>query len=219
MSRDRIRLALVFVLLLAVVLMVVFSLQTRRQAAPSPTVDVAGVQTRAVRAFIGELTGTALAEPTQTATDTPVPTTAAASSEATASTSSASPTPSCYRLKFLQDVTIPDNTILTPAQVFTKTWQVQNSGLCAWRPGFQLILIGGAPMGGSPYVLPVTANPGAKLELSVKMVAPTNQTGIIQGTWRMSDQGGNLFGDSLTVVIVIGVSPGSGSTVAPTATP
>src|SRR5512143_4176374 len=140
--------------------------------------------------------------PTSTETFTPEPATE------TASTASISPTPSCYRLKYLQDVSIPDNTIMTPAQVFTKTWQVQNTGLCAWRTGFKLVLIGGDAMGGSPYVLPATANPGAKVELSVKMVAPTNQTGIVQGTWRMSDENGNLFGDALTVVIVVGGGTG-----------
>jgi hypothetical protein len=108
---------------------------------------------------------------------------------------------------------------MTPAQVFTKTWQVQNSGLCTWRTGFKLILIGGDAMGGSPYALPAPANPGAKVELSVKMAAPTNQTGIVQGTWRMSDENGNQFGDALTVVIVIGNGTGAPPTKAASPTP
>ncbi len=224
MFRDRTRLALALVLLLALVLTVVFSVRGNIQAPPSPTVDLGAVQTQAVSTFASGLTSTVEALPTSTSSSTPEPATAAATETAVTGTAataatSVSPTPSCYRLKFLQDVTIPDNTPMTPAQVFTKTWQVQNTGLCAWRTGFKLVLIGGDAMGGSPYVLPATANPGAKVELSVKMVAPTNQTGIVQGTWRMSDENGNLFGDTLTVVIVVGNGTGAAPTSAPTATP
>lgn len=215
MLRDRTRLALIVVLLLASVLTVIFSARRGQDTAlPSATpVNIGQVQTQAVHTYAQGLTSTARALPTSTPTDTPEAITEEASTASTAAPASVSPTPSCYRLKFLQDVTIPDNTIMTPAQVFTKTWQVQNTGLCAWRAGFQLVLIGGLAMGGSPYVLPASANPGAKLEVSIKMVAPTNQTGILQGTWRMTDDGGNQFGDALTVVIVVG----SGTAAAPTA--
>ncbi len=217
MLHDRTRLALLIVLAIAIVLAVVFSVRGLRQAAVTPTVDLGSVKTEAVGTFAGGLTSTAVAAPTGTASATPMPPsetpteTASAATTGTASTA-VSATPSCYRLKYLQDVTIPDNSIMTPAQVFTKTWQVQNSGLCAWRPGFKLILVGGNAMGGSPYVLPGVVNPGSKVELAVKMVAPTNETGLIQGTWRMTDDGGNQFGDALTVVIVIG----NGSPIAPT---
>jgi cytoskeletal protein RodZ len=225
MFRDRTRLALVLVLLLAVGLAVVFSVRGNIQAPPpSPTDDLGAVQTHAVSTFASGLTATVQAIPSSTSTATSEPVTEAATATAgtgTAATAATqgTPTPSCYRLKFLQDVTIPDNTAMTPAQVFTKTWQVQNTGLCAWRTGFKLVLIGGDAMGGSPYVLPATTNPGAKVELSVKMAAPTNQTGIVQGTWRMSDDNGGLFGDALTVVIVVGNGTGAAPTSPATANP
>ncbi len=219
MWQDRSRLVLVAVLLVALVLTVVFSVRGALQTPPpTPTaVNISQIQTKAVLNFANGLTSTAQALPTGTATDTPEAATQAAS--ATGSTAAVSPTPSCYRLKFQQDVSIPDNTLMTPAQVFTKTWQVQNSGLCAWRPGFKMILVGGNAMGGSPYMLPSTVNPGSKVEISIKMVAPTNQTGIIQGTWRMTDDAGNQFGDALTAVIVIANTTGVPTTVGSTATP
>ena len=74
-------------------------------------------------------------------------------------------------------------------------------------------------MGGSPYVLPTAVNPGGKVLLSVKMAAPTNQTGIVQGTWRMTDDGGNQFGDPLTVVIVVGSGTAVPPITAATSTP
>lgn len=223
MWHDRTRLALLAILLLALAFTVVLSVRglDKPAAIPTPTsIDIGQIQTEAVLGFANGLTSTALALPTSTATDTPEPAASAAESTAsTASTASISPTPSCYRLKFLQDLTIPDNTLMTPAQVFTKTWQVQNSGLCAWKSGFKLVLIGGLAMGGSPFTLDATVTPGSKIQLSVKMVAPTNQTGIIQGTWRMTDDNGNQFGDALTCVIVVPNTTGAPPTFAATSTP
>jgi hypothetical protein len=215
MLQDKTRMIIAAVLLIAVVIAIVVSTRVPRAPSPEPTVDVSGIQTRAVSTFAQSLTGTAAAIPTSTSTDTPEPQGTVVASE----TSALSPTPSCYRLKFIHDVTIPDNTPMGPADVFTKTWQVQNIGLCAWRPGFKLVLVGGVAMGGSPFTLEATVNPGVKIEVSVKMVAPTNQTGTVQGTWRMTDENGAYFGDALTVVIVVGNGTESAPTPAPTGTP
>ncbi len=214
MLNNKTRLAIVAVLLLALVMIFLLNLRGRPQAAPIPTVNLNRVKTEAVATFVSELTATAQALPTSTTTSTPPPTSTQAGTDAV------SPTPSCYRLLFVKDVTIPDNTPMTPAQVFTKTWLVENSGICAWRPGFKLVLIGGVAMGGSPFTLVQTTNPGDRIEISIKMVAPTDQTGITQGTWRMSDENGTFFGEALTVVIDLGgTSTGTPSTPEATATP
>ena len=214
MLQNKTRLAIVAVLLLALAMIFLFNLRGTQQTALTPTIDVNHVRTEAVSVFISELTGTAQANPTSTLTSTVSPTSTLQGTE------SVSPTPSCYRLLYVRDVTIPDNTPMTPAQVFTKTWLVENSGLCAWRPGFKLVLVGGVAMGGSPFTLVQTANPGDRIEISVKMAAPTNQTGINQGTWRMSDENGTLFGDALTVIIDIGgTRTGTPPTTEATTTP
>ena len=215
MMQDRTRLVLMAVLILGLALIVVLSVRSLNHVVPpSPTVDVSNVQTQAVRIFAQGLTSTAKALPTSTATAVATDTPAEAVT-GTAATDSLSPTPSCYRMKFVRDVTIPDNTPMTPAQVFTKTWQVENNGICAWRVGFKLILIGGLAMGASPFTLASSVNPGGRVQISIKMVAPTNQTGIVQGTWRMSDDKGVQFGESLWVTIVVG---GGATSPAPTAT-
>jgi hypothetical protein len=126
---------------------------------------------------------------------------------------SQSGTPNCLGLRFIRDVTIPDNTEMTPAEVFTKTWLVENSGTCPWEPGFQVVLIGGLAMGGSPFRVARTVGPGGEIQVSIKMAAPTNQTGVVQGTWKMADADGAPFGDFLSVVIVV-----SGPTRIPQAT-
>ena len=214
MIQNKTRLAIVVVLLLAVLITVLFSIRAVKQTNSIPTLNVNQVRTEAVATFASGLTGTADAIPSNTSTNTPSPT------PTLIGTPALSPTPTCYRLKFAGDITIPDNTQMNPADVFTKTWRVQNTGLCAWRPGFNLVLVGGDAMGGSPYTLTQTTNPGDRIELSVKMVAPTNQTGVITGAWRMTDDNGTFFGDTLTVVINIGgQSPGTPQSTTATPTP
>jgi len=204
------------VLLVALVLAVVFSLRGTRETPPAPTVDIGRVQTKAVSTFAQGLTSTAQALPTSTETATPELATEAAS---TASTASVSPTPSCYGLRFVKDVTIPDNTRMTPAQVFAKTWLVENTGTCAWQPGFKVILIGGVAMGGSPFTLIQTVGPGGRIQIAIKMAAPTNQTGTVQGTWSMSDLDGKVFGEPMWVTIDVGSGTAAPPTAGATATP
>jgi hypothetical protein len=188
----------------------------------TPTVNPDAIRTEAVGTYASSLTETALAVPTATLTLTPSPTnTAPAVSTAFTATSSAV---ACYRLLYVADVTIPDNTQMVAGQTFTKTWRVQNTGGCAWAPGFKFSLVGGDAMGGQALTLTQPVASGATTEISVAMVAPTGKTGTIQGTWRMADANGALFGESLTVVIVIGgaataiATTGTGSTAAPTST-
>ncbi len=189
---------------------------------PAPTQNVDAVRTESVATFAAGLTETASALPTATATDTEAPTVAStASTPATAGpspTGGPSPTPACLGLRYVRDVTIPDNTPMTPAQVFTKSWLVENSGTCPWQAGFQVVLIGGEAMGGSPFPVVQNTSPGGRIQISIKMVAPTNQTGIVQGTWKMADLTGKTFGDYLSVVIVVGTGTGLPPTTLPTAT-
>ena len=67
-------------------------------------------------------------------------------------------------------------------------------------------------MGGSPFKVAQTVGPGGSIQVSIKMAAPTNIKGTVQGTWKMADDSGQTFGDYLSVVIVIG-----GQTQSPTA--
>lgn len=205
MLTPRLRL-LIALLLLAFLgaLAAILGIAGQPPAAP-PTLALAQVQTEAVQAFIAELTASA-----------PNPKSPGVPSAVSTPTAGTTPsgTPTCLGLRFLRDVTIPDNTEMTPAEVFTKTWLVQNSGTCTWKPGFRVVLIGGTAMGGSPFKVAQTVGPGGSIQISIKMVAPTNQTGVVQGTWKMTDENAEQFGDYLSVVIVI-----SGQSGAVTASP
>lgn len=196
----------------------------------TPTVNVELVRTQAVLTYQVELTQTALANPTSTPSPTESPTSAptlafptAGSPVASATTSlvTGGQSSSCYGLSYVKDVTIPDNTDVTPGQSFTKTWQVSNTGTCAWESGFKFNVVGGDAMGGSAVTLNQRVEPGSLYEFSVPMVAPTNKSGEVKGTWRLSDANGNFFGDGVYVLVdVTGTAPTTTTepTTAPTAT-
>lgn len=196
------RAAIIIIMLLALLSLVFLGLRALYPVAPAESVDISNVQTNAVSTFAAGLTQSASAAPTSSATNTLPP------SVVTPVVTSGTRTPVCLALHFVRDVTIPDNTEMTPAQVFTKTWLVENSGTCLWKPGYQVILIGGFAMGGSPFRVAQEVGPGGTIQISIKMVSPTNQTGVVQGTWKIADDKGEAFGDTLWVVIdVVGGTP------------
>jgi hypothetical protein len=129
-------------------------------------------------------------------------------------------TASCYGLSFVSDVSIPDNTPVTPGQAFTKTWKVKNAGSCAWDAGFKFAFVTGEALGGTTFTLPASVAAGAVTDISVAMTAPT-KTGTIRGDWRMSTAGGQFFGDQVYVQVVVGggvAATNTGSAAAATAT-
>ena len=222
------------VTLLALLVALVLSACGGSNVDATPTLSVELIQTQAVLTYQAQLTQTALANPTSTPAPTESPTPAATLSAPTATSPVAiGTTPvtgtggssTCYNLSFVDDVTIPDGTQMTPGQSFTKTWRVSNTGTCAWDAGFTWNIVAGEAMGGVAVTLNQRIEPGRQYEFSVPMVAPTNQTGIIRGTWRLSDANGNFFGDAPWVEINVGGSAptstgaaATNTTVPPTAT-
>ena len=192
---------------------------------PTVTFSADEIRTQAVATFSVALTETAFAAPSDTpvATLTPVPTlgTLATSTGGVpfggaTSVGATSATTSCYGLSFASDVTIIDNTPVTPGQSFTKTWKVKNAGSCAWEAGFKFAFVGGDAMGGTTYTLPSSVGAGAVADVSVAMVAP-NKAGTIRGDWRLSTASGQFFGDQVYVQVVVGGGSAPTNTSGPAA--
>lgn len=99
------------------------------------------------------------------------------------------------KLRFLRDVTVPDNTRIPAGEEFEKTWRVRNVGTCLWSIGYQLIFRSGhimnGPAGGIP--LPAEVPPGGEVNLSVELVAPSMR-GKYQGYWLLRNEEGVEFG-------------------------
>lgn len=181
---------------------------------PTSTVNPDDIRTQAVGTFSADLTATAFAAPTNTPAVSPTPlvtvtglatNTGLVPFGTTAPAAGAGGATSCYGLSFVRDVSIPDNTPVTPGQTFTKTWEVKNAGSCAWDAGFKFGFTGGEQMGGTTYTLPSSVAAGAVTSISVPMTAP-NKTGTLRGNWRMSTASGQYFGDEVYVQVVIGGS-------------
>lgn len=188
---------------------------------PAPTQAVDAIYTAAAQTVEAQFTEQAALQPTATPTLTPTPTAtptetpggATATATATQRSSVVVPTqPVCNRAAFVTDVTIPDNTVMTPGFEFTKTWRLRNTGTCTWQTSYKLILVSGESMTGQfvPLLNPVA--PGNTVDVSVKMKAPT-RAGDFTGNWRMADDKGAGFPEEFWVKIRV-----SGSTATPTVT-
>lgn len=93
-----------------------------------------------------------------------------------------------YAFSFVDDVTIPDDTVLRPGEAFTKTWRIKNEGTCTWGPNHNaraLAFTTGDKLG-APDLAPLTAEvkPGQTADVSVNMVAPT-APGTYTSQWKL----------------------------------
>jgi hypothetical protein len=101
----------------------------------------------------------------------------------------------CDQVKFIKDVTIPDDMDLEPGEKFTKTWRIQNAGSCSWSIGYLLYFESGELMDGpsSQELTSETILPGEMIDISVDLVAPL-EIGAYQGNWKLRNVKGDSFG-------------------------
>ncbi|MEA4909617.1 MAG: NBR1-Ig-like domain-containing protein [Anaerolineaceae bacterium] len=159
-------------------------------------------------------TQTPQAQPETTVTAEPTP---AATQQGTTTTAS-TPGECQDRAIFLDDVSVPDNTIFEQGAAFVKTWRVRNSGTCAWSSDYQLVFAAGDDMGGKAVRL-AAVDPGGTLDVSVNMSAP-GQGGTYLGNWQFQNASGSRFGVGDTgqgmmwvKIVVRGAVVGSPSTL------
>jgi len=101
---------------------------------------------------------------------------------------------------FLEDLTIPDGTVIAGGTTFTKTWRMRNTSGCDWGEGYTIAFFSDTPMHptGSEPISPTPSN--AVAEISVPLVAPT-QAGVYTTTWRLKTPTGQFFGNRVFAVI------------------
>jgi len=119
----------------------------------------------------------------------------------------------CYDAAYMSDVSIPDGTVLDPGETFTKTWQFQNSGSCAWDEDFLLTFLSGEDMDGTNTTIDTSVAVGGSGSLSVSLVAPAT-AGTYTGYWQLATADGTSFGQLVYVMIVVS----DDATTTPTAT-
>lgn len=135
------------------------------------------------------------------------PTPEAATQQATATRVIVTSAPGdCNEATYVSDVTIPDNTLLSPGASFTKTWIVKNTGSCTWTTDYELKFVNGSQMSGATTHITAAVAPQTSAQVSVDLVAPST-AGTYTGYWQMADDSGSLFGDSLYLTIIIAATP------------
>jgi len=92
------------------------------------------------------------------------------------------------------DITISDDTLISPGQSFIKTWKLVNIGSCTWTTLYSASFFYGDRMG-APETVPLqgTVLPAQSIEISIEMVAP-QAAGTYQGNWKLSNPSGVRFG-------------------------
>jgi hypothetical protein len=109
-------------------------------------------------------------------------------------TNTPAPVVLCDAAAFVKDITIPDGTTLGRGVNFTKTWRIQNVGICSWTPAYALVFVGGNGMGAPTAVsLSGNVNPGDTVDVSVNMTSPATD-GHYVGYWKLRNASGVLFG-------------------------
>lgn len=106
------------------------------------------------------------------------------------------PTPvPCDRVRFVEDVTVPDDTEVAPGATFTKTWRLQNVGSCTWTTAYSLAVEGGDNLGAPPST-PITQDavePNETVDVSVTLKAPET-LGTYRATFMLRNAAQQVFG-------------------------
>ena len=150
---------------------------------------------------------------TQLATDNPpqenaTSTTAPPTATVTASPISITATQDCDKAQFVDDVTIPDGTILSPNEFFTKTWRLKNIGTCSWTPSYAVVPGSGDAMSGpATQALTGNVNPGQTMDVSINLKAPSSN-GNYKGFWKLRNASGVLFAQFYVDIKVATTSAG-----------
>ncbi|MBN1564394.1 MAG: peptidoglycan DD-metalloendopeptidase family protein, partial [Anaerolineae bacterium] len=95
---------------------------------------------------------------------------------------------------FVNDITIPDGTKLTPGETFVKTWQIRNTGTTTWTNQYTLGHAGDEKMGAADAISVITdqVRPGQLTNVSVNFIAPTTP-GKHVTTWMMCNAANDPF--------------------------
>ncbi len=115
---------------------------------------------------------------------------------------------------FLFDITVADGSPIEPGQTFVKTWQLRNSGTCAWNEDYTLVKVEGDLFTAEQDVIPMpavaageTVNVSVTLTLSAE--APLGESASAR--FELRSPAGYAFGPQPTVAVTAAL-PGDSTT-------
>ncbi len=134
---------------------------------------------------------------------------AAATAQPQATLPTQSPANCTDSASFVADVSIPDNTTIKQGAAFLKTWRISNTGTCNWTENYSMVFVNGDQMNSSPSIPFKATAPGATLDLSVNLVAPSAD-GAYTGNYELHNAAGGLFLIDNTKLIWVKITVGTG---------
>jgi len=123
------------------------------------------------------------------------------------------------RVRFVENVTIPERAVVLPGQTLIKTWRVENVGSSDWPENSKLIFLRGDRTMSTEEEFPVpVCKAGQSVEVSAVILTPT-QPGRHTAVFRLADAERMPFGPRLWCDVVVPDPSGSSKDPLPTAPP
>lgn len=121
-----------------------------------------------------------------------------------ANTLPAAPSPEpkpCNKAKFISE-TVPDHTVFSPNESFTKTWRLENIGTCTWNTSYRVVLQSGDALGmHSAQYFTQIIKPGERMDVLLQLKAPSKK-GEYTNWWQLQDDQGKKFGQIYVIIEV-----------------
>ena len=96
--------------------------------------------------------------------------------------------------EFIEDVTVPDGTVMSPGEHFRKIWRLRNTGSCVWDRSYRVVSSGNFHMGGSQFAyLDKRTEPGETADIAMNLTAPVI-FGSFESEYLLEDGDGSRFG-------------------------
>lgn len=178
------------------IILVLSACSPETPSAEMPTLDATVLNQTAVSRvtadFVETQTRVPTETPTRTSTSTPIPTIDRTRPSMNTPTGEIPCNQAAPGQPF--DVTIPDDTRMSPGQPFSKTWRLENIGSCTWTRQYAVTFFSGNSLSAQyTQYLQQPIEPGDVVDVTVDMVAPQT-VGLYQSNWMLSDPDGQLFG-------------------------
>ena len=103
---------------------------------------------------------------------------------------------------FVADITVPDGQIFPPGAEFMKCWRVLNDGGCDWPETTELVFVAGDALvidKQSQISTVGSVKAGTEVDLWTGELKAPDAAGRYVGYWRLRDEKGNLFGNSIWI--------------------
>lgn len=113
-------------------------------------------------------------------------------------------TPGCTNnLTFLEDLSLPDGTVVKPGALLDKRWLVENSGTCNWDKYYRLKFMSGVELSAPLDQALLPARSGSKATIQIIFTAPSD-AGTYQSAWQAFNPQGEPFGDPVFIQLEVG---------------